>query len=310
MTYRIKTAVRLTGIPRNTLLAWERRYEVVSPSRADNGYRLYSDGDIARLNAVRQLMDQGYKVGEAVRLLRTAKAEDDVAVPSGVRVALVHPGMTEQLRHSDIGVTAVRVLQSVDNWMDLTIEPTGVDILVVALDRLGDDPRRSLQTALQLVGGAHALVTYSFAPQHVLQRLASAGVRLVRQPVRASQLVTAILEIMALSRGSGTAAIGLQGPPPNVSVPEAVQAPVERRFDDLEIARYAEMSSSVACECPNHLAGLVRALVDFEAYAAQCSQASPDDQVLHRWLERNTSRARHVVEEMLEEISIRDRLPL
>ena len=70
-------------------------------------------------------MDQGYKVGEAVRLLRTAKSEDDATVPSGVRVALVHPGMTEQLRHSDIGVTAVRVLQSVDNWMDLTTDPRG-----------------------------------------------------------------------------------------------------------------------------------------------------------------------------------------
>ena len=32
MTYRIKTAVRLTGIPRNTLLAWERRYVVYRPA--------------------------------------------------------------------------------------------------------------------------------------------------------------------------------------------------------------------------------------------------------------------------------------
>ena len=309
MTYRIKTAVRLTGIPRNTLLAWERRYEVVCPSRAENGYRLYSDGDIARLNAVRQLMDQGYKVGEAVRLLRSATAQEHAEPQTGVRIAIVHPSMAEQLRHAGESAASLQVLQSVGSWTELSASASGVEVLVISLDRLGDDPRRSLQTALQLVGISHALVTYSYAPKHILQRLVSAGVRLVRQPVRASQLITAIQEIVALSRGSGSAALGLQGPPPTVRVPEAVQEPLERRFDDLELARFSEMVSSVACECPNHLAGLVRALVDFEVYATRCANDSPDDQALHRWLERNTSRARHVVEEMLYEVAMRDSLP-
>ncbi len=80
----------------------------------------------------------------------------------------------------------------------------------------------------------------------------------------------------------------------------------ERRFDDLELARLAELQASVSCECPNHLAGLVRALVAFEAYSEQCASDSPDDRALHGWLSRNTSRARRVVEEMLYEVALRD----
>lgn len=69
MAYNIKTVAELTGIPRNTLLAWERRYGVVSPGREDNGYRLFSDEDIARLKRIKSLVDQGHRVSEAIRLV-------------------------------------------------------------------------------------------------------------------------------------------------------------------------------------------------------------------------------------------------
>lgn len=69
MSYNIKTVAELTGIPRNTLLAWERRYSVVSPDREDNGYRLYTDEDVERLKAIKGLVDAGHRVSEAIRLL-------------------------------------------------------------------------------------------------------------------------------------------------------------------------------------------------------------------------------------------------
>jgi DNA-binding transcriptional MerR regulator len=81
MGYRIKTVARLTGIPRNTLLAWERRYELVDPTRGDNGYREYSDADIAFLRAVKRLVDQGCKISEAISLVRSAGAEGSPVPP-------------------------------------------------------------------------------------------------------------------------------------------------------------------------------------------------------------------------------------
>jgi len=69
MGYRITTVARLTGIPRNTLLAWERRYALVEPGRSDNGYRDYSEADVEYLRRVKHLVDSGHKISEAISLL-------------------------------------------------------------------------------------------------------------------------------------------------------------------------------------------------------------------------------------------------
>ncbi|CAN5347846.1 cobalamin-dependent protein [soil metagenome] len=70
MSYRIKSASALTGISSATLRAWERRYGVVTPERSASGYRAYSDADLERLRRVKTLVEQGYKVSEAVELAR------------------------------------------------------------------------------------------------------------------------------------------------------------------------------------------------------------------------------------------------
>lgn len=69
MGYRIKTVAALTGVPRNTLLAWERRYNLVEPDRAGNGYREYTDADVARIVQIKAYVDRGYKISEAITLV-------------------------------------------------------------------------------------------------------------------------------------------------------------------------------------------------------------------------------------------------
>ena len=73
MGYRIKTVANLLGVPRNTLLAWERRYNIVKPARLTNGYREYSEDDIRRLRELKRLIDDGHRVGEAVSLMLDAE---------------------------------------------------------------------------------------------------------------------------------------------------------------------------------------------------------------------------------------------
>jgi MerR family transcriptional regulator, light-induced transcriptional regulator len=95
MGYRIKTVSEILEVPRNTLLAWERRYGLVKPVRLSNGYREYSDQDVETLRALKKLVDSGYKVGEAVSLLREGgdavaalEAEAPADALSGLRTAL------------------------------------------------------------------------------------------------------------------------------------------------------------------------------------------------------------------------------
>jgi MerR family transcriptional regulator, light-induced transcriptional regulator len=67
--YRIKSVAAQTGVSTATLRAWERRYGLVQPTRSEGGYRLYSDDDVRMITRVRELIDQGYKVGEAIASL-------------------------------------------------------------------------------------------------------------------------------------------------------------------------------------------------------------------------------------------------
>lgn len=74
MGYRIKTVAELVGISKGTLLAWERRYSFVVPERAENGYREYTEADVERLRRIKRLVEEGYKISEAISLTQDAAA--------------------------------------------------------------------------------------------------------------------------------------------------------------------------------------------------------------------------------------------
>lgn len=69
--FTIKTVASQTGIRPVTLRAWERRHEVLTPHRADNRYRLYSERDVAILRWLKQRVDEGISISSAVSELRS-----------------------------------------------------------------------------------------------------------------------------------------------------------------------------------------------------------------------------------------------
>jgi methanogenic corrinoid protein MtbC1 len=73
--YNTKAAVQLSGVPAPTLRAWERRYGVLSPERAGNTYRLYSERDIVIIRWLRERIESGMTIRRAVDLLHRLEAE-------------------------------------------------------------------------------------------------------------------------------------------------------------------------------------------------------------------------------------------
>ncbi len=67
--YTIKHVSAMTGIKTVTLRAWERRYEVLNPRRADNRYRHYSDRDVAVLHWLKSRLQSGVSISMSVREL-------------------------------------------------------------------------------------------------------------------------------------------------------------------------------------------------------------------------------------------------
>jgi len=66
--YNIKAVAEATGLPAATLRAWERRYGALAPSRTEGGYRLYSERDIALLIWLKERIDQGMTISQALAL--------------------------------------------------------------------------------------------------------------------------------------------------------------------------------------------------------------------------------------------------
>lgn len=61
--HRIHRVAKLTGLSRDVIRVWERRYGIVKPSRSSNRYREYSDEEVALLRFVKAQMEQGATIG-------------------------------------------------------------------------------------------------------------------------------------------------------------------------------------------------------------------------------------------------------
>lgn len=83
MTLNISAVERETGLSKDVLRMWERRYAFPKPGRDDNGERQYSVADVAKLRAIKRLMDVGMRPGRLIdRSLDELNALADARVES------------------------------------------------------------------------------------------------------------------------------------------------------------------------------------------------------------------------------------
>jgi DNA-binding transcriptional MerR regulator len=68
--HRIQRVAKLTGLSRDVTRVWERRFEILKPTRGANRYRNYSDEDVALLKFLNHQLDTGGSIGELSKLGR------------------------------------------------------------------------------------------------------------------------------------------------------------------------------------------------------------------------------------------------
>jgi DNA-binding transcriptional MerR regulator len=150
-------------------------------------------------------------------------------------------------------------------------------------------------------------VLYSFASDASCDALARAGATLLREPqpdaVLAQWLQPLAQASMAAAAAPASGAFGAAGLPGSAEVPP-------RRWDDAALADFAGLSSTIACECPRHLAELLMQLSHFEDYSAQCQHRSPADAELHAYLRHTAAAARARFELALERVAVQEGLIL
>lgn len=96
---------RETGVSKDQLRVWEKRYGFPSPPRNPYGERQYSDAEVAKLKLVRRLLDRGMRPGRLLQLpldalqeLTREGAAAERSVPQDLALYLLTTHQTVELR--------------------------------------------------------------------------------------------------------------------------------------------------------------------------------------------------------------------
>ena len=83
---RIGELSQRTGLSRDVIRAWERRYDLLNPTRTSGNFRMYSTDDLARLRLMQHYLGRGIPAAQAAGLVhqvQTAALDTNPGVPPG-----------------------------------------------------------------------------------------------------------------------------------------------------------------------------------------------------------------------------------
>ena len=324
--HRSGSVAAMLRMPVATLRVWERRYGLTQPALSPSGQRLYSADDVRRLAMLKQLTDLGHAIGslapldmqqlqrvaathaQALAATRTSERADAARLPTvrAWRLAVIGAALGTRLQRPALLRRLGRPLVlwgPFDNAAQAAaaLQASDVDAVLMHEPHLHAGWLESITAAAPSLAALPRAVLYGFAPDPLCEALATAGVALLREPqpdaVLAQWLHTLAVATMAPQATAGSAAIATMPLPP-------------RRWDDAALADFALHSSTIACECPRHVAELLVQLSRFEAYSVECENRSPADADLHAFLRQVAADARARFEAALEHVALHEGLML
>lgn len=129
--YTVNEVEDRTKVPASTLRQWERRYGFPLPERSESGYRLYSDHDIAQIEAMRRYIEDGVPASRAAELVKNAtpKVQNKTSQPASVfRDRLVRALVNLNDAEADQVLGEAHALHPVETVMFEVMKPTMVEI--------------------------------------------------------------------------------------------------------------------------------------------------------------------------------------
>ncbi len=295
--YNIGVVVRRTNIHPETLRVWERRYELIVPDRSETGRRLYSEGDIRKLQLVKQLTELGHGVSSLAKLSSDELLERLTAshhqgaqreTRSGLKCRVAFVGDALRVRYGrhllyykDIDIVGSMIPGS-------STSHAQADVVIIDLSTINEESHALIEQYCADSGASAAVVVFNFATRKAISELESAGIVCLKGALSAAEIYRACMSLMQ--------------PLFNVASLTDQQTDEEStppRFDKDQLSHIATLSSAIACECPNHLAELIINLTAFEHYSLECANRNEDDARLHLQLNQSTAAARMILEESL-----------
>ncbi len=227
-----------------------------------------------------------------------------------VKVAILDERLPLQLRERPGALGDVEVVWAGQELQELVrnAKITRPQVLIANIElmpgSLPDGPQQLLRdTQAELL-----IAVYTFARREDLAALTASNMRPLRAPIRLEFLRAQMMSVIVRDV--------LSKPPMSTPSPSLARsttpAPVVHpmRFTPHQLGKLAEITSSVDCECPNHLSDLVTSLQAFERYSQACQSRNKADVELHNRLYLATAHARHIMENALEELIKQERIQI
>ena len=203
----IREVVRITGLRREQLYMWQRRYGFPLPLRDAFGDRVYPPDQVARLKLIKQLLSEGWRAGAVVPLADTAlqsmlgiAVDEPTPLPTEIETAvrlLAQHRIGEMQNH----LSKLLVGQGLRKFLEQTLIPLNeaVHERVVRGEMQNFQELRFADLAQRLLRDVTRLVRPTRDARHIL---------LATPPNDPNQLGLAILELLLFTEGVNCLTLG------------------------------------------------------------------------------------------------------
>lgn len=344
-TFRSAAVARMARMPVSTLRIWEQRNQAVGPTTAPSGHRLYSATDVQRVVMLRQLTERGHAIGSLagldIKQLGAVALTHDYHTaqikakprqrPAPMRVVVVGQAMARRLQRQSVTHNLARPMQvmGVFHSLDEAVQAAKgansandshaatIDLLLWQSSGLQDNALHALKAAQNAWRARGVAVAYRFAGSAARDALIAAGVVVAREPADDDALgawlttLDTVLFPDADTDDRDDMASSAKARPWLSDIQNMTKSAVPARlFDDTTLTEFANLPSTIACECPSHLAELLIQISSFETYSADCTDRNQADAQLHAYLHQVAGTARTLFETALKRVAAAEGLVL
>ncbi|MEX2365483.1 MAG: MerR family transcriptional regulator [Pseudohongiellaceae bacterium] len=265
---RIGEAATLTGLSAHALRQWHRRYDIGPSFNSGGGQRRYSDQDIERIQRIDRLRQQGFSLATLAEWPLASLKQHTER--NHRRLVIGWTG-----RH--YSVFAAEIPQADFVPADaLGKRPPGCDAWVVECPTLTDDQLDELPDSREAI----SILFYEYANRRQLTHLEQLGYECHKGKPTTRWFLDRLSKL----------------------------APGADGFSLDELTALMNIKPSLNCECPNHLAGILRELTFFAQYSLECAINEDKDAELHQGIFRHVQTSQRAVLSALQSVVLAERL--
>ncbi|NND67890.1 MAG: MerR family transcriptional regulator [Halioglobus sp.] len=303
--YSIGTVSRLTGVKSDTLRVWERRYELGASCKTASGRRQYTQTDLEHLQLVAALIGNGARIGDIasadrrtleVLLRQRNGALGDPVPQSKPRILFVGEALCDWIDEHQgclMNVSALLARTTPQALLDGELdEIADIDGAVFACPHGVNGDLPALRNLAARIGTSNVMVLHPAGSAAALAALELDGALAGQFPPDPAQL-TFYLSRCAAEKSADPGAGELQ----------ALVQPKERLFTEAELEALRQAPNDADCQCRAHIADILKALVAFEEYSANCASDDWRESAVHACVYAYTGQARWLMEKALSRVA-------